>query len=111
MFYKAVRGMLPHKSARGAAALHRLRVFEGVPPPYDKQKKMVVPEALRVTRLTPGRLFCRLGDLAASVGWKYSGIVSQLEEKRKRLGTAYHARQKARALLRKKATKEAAPAV
>lgn len=35
--------MIPHKTARGAAALERLKVFEGVPPPYDKQKKMVVP--------------------------------------------------------------------
>jgi len=32
-----------------------LQVFEGIPPPYDKQKKMVVPNALRVLRLKPGR--------------------------------------------------------
>jgi hypothetical protein len=38
MFYKAIRGMLPHKSARGAAALSHLRVFEGVPPPFDKAR-------------------------------------------------------------------------
>ena len=33
---RVVRGMVPHKSARGAEALKRLKVFEGVPPPYDK---------------------------------------------------------------------------
>ena len=28
--------MVPHKTPRGAAALSHLKVFEGVPPPYDK---------------------------------------------------------------------------
>lgn len=32
-----------------------LQVFEGIPPPYNKQKRMVVPAALRVLRLKPGR--------------------------------------------------------
>ena len=50
--------MTPHKTARGAAALERLKLFEGVPPPYDRKKKMVVPEALRVLRLKPGRKYC-----------------------------------------------------
>jgi len=27
--------MLPHKSARGAAALGKLKIFEGIPAPYD----------------------------------------------------------------------------
>jgi len=27
--------MLPHKTPRGAAALGKLKVFEGVPAPYD----------------------------------------------------------------------------
>jgi len=31
--------MIPHKTQRGAAALARLRAFEGVPPPYDKKKR------------------------------------------------------------------------
>ena len=51
MFWRVVRGMLPHKTARGQAAMSRLKVFEGVPPPYDKQKRMVVPNALRIVRL------------------------------------------------------------
>lgn len=28
--------MLPHKTKRGQAALDRLKVFDGIPPPYDK---------------------------------------------------------------------------
>ena len=58
ILFKAVRGMLPHKTARGAAAIERLKLFEGVPPPYDRKKRMVVPEALRVLRLKPGRKYC-----------------------------------------------------
>ena len=58
ILYRAIRGMVPHKTARGAAALERLKLFEGVPPPYDRKKRMVVPEALRVLRLKPGRKYC-----------------------------------------------------
>ena len=46
-----VSGMLPHKTARGKEAMERLKTFEGIPPPYDKQKRMVVPSALKVLRL------------------------------------------------------------
>ena len=48
-------GMIPHKSERGKDALKRLQTFEGIPPPYDKKKKMVIPSALKVLRLKPGR--------------------------------------------------------
>ena len=55
IFWRTVRGMIPHKSERGKEALKRLQTFEGIPPPYDKKKKMVIPSALRVLRLKPGR--------------------------------------------------------
>lgn len=60
--------MVPHKTKRGAAALERLKVFEGVPAPYDRVKRLVVPEALQVLRLQTGHRFCKLGDLSAAVG-------------------------------------------
>lgn len=69
--------MIPHKTARGTAALERLKVFEGVPPPYDKKKKMVVPQALRVLRLQPGRKYCTVGRLSHEVGWKYQDVVAK----------------------------------
>ena len=69
--------MIPHKTARGAAALERLKVFEGVPPPYEKKKKMVVPQALRVLRLQPGRKYCTVGRLSHEVGWKYQDVVAR----------------------------------
>lgn len=62
------RSMIPHKTARGAAALERLKSFEGVPHPYDKVKRMVVPDALKVLRLQHGHRNCKLGDLSAAVG-------------------------------------------
>jgi large subunit ribosomal protein L13Ae len=94
IFYKTVRGMIPHKTARGAAALERLKVFEGVPPPYDKKQRMVVPQALRVLRLKPGRKYCTVGRLAHEVGWKYQDVVARLEERRKVKGAAYYERKK-----------------
>lgn len=50
-----VSGMLPHKTVRGQAASHSLKCYEGIPPPYDKRKRVVVPGALRVMCLKPGR--------------------------------------------------------
>jgi large subunit ribosomal protein L13Ae len=47
IFWKVTRGMLPHKFPIGAAALGRLRVFEGIPFPYDHKKRVVVPDALK----------------------------------------------------------------
>ncbi|KAI1339434.1 60S ribosomal protein l16 [Xylariaceae sp. FL0016] len=94
ILYKAVRGMMPHKTARGAAAMERLKVFEGVPPPYDKKKKVVVPQALRVLRLQPGRKFCTVGRLSHENGWKYQDVVARLEERRKAKGAAYYERKK-----------------
>lgn len=101
--------------------MERLKVFEGVPPPYDKKKRMVVPQALRVLRLKPGRKYCTVGRLSHEVGWKYQDVVARfvlihcalvafhivdtwiaqtnnayrLEERRKVKGAAYYERKKA----------------
>lgn len=55
IFKRTVRGMVPHKTERGKEALKRMKVFEGIPPPYDKKKRVVVPQAMRVMCLKPGR--------------------------------------------------------
>jgi len=47
--------MLPHKTERGKQALRKLKAYEGIPPPYDRRKRVVVPGALRVVCLKPGR--------------------------------------------------------
>jgi len=38
--------MIPHKTKRGQAALARLRVFDGIPSPYDKRRRVVVPTTM-----------------------------------------------------------------
>lgn len=83
--------MIPHKTARGAAAMERLKVFEGVPPPYDKVKRMVVPQALRVLRLKPGRKYCTVGRLSHEVGWKYQDVVARLVELHRTVDLVYGA--------------------
>ncbi|KAJ1834018.1 60S ribosomal protein L16A [Coemansia sp. RSA 2711] len=103
IFYRALRGMIPHKSARGEAALGRVKVFEGVPPPYDKMKRMVIPRALRVINLKPGRKFSTLSRLSSEVGWKYQNVVADLEKKRKVRSQAFYERKKAIANIRAKA--------
>jgi len=100
--------MLPHKTARGAAAIERLKLFEGVPPPYDRKKKMVVPEALRVLRLKPGRKYCTVKRLSHEVGWGYKDVVDRLEEKRKIKAQAYHERKITAIKLRQKAVADTA---
>lgn len=82
--------MLPHKDARGAAALGRLRVFEGIPFPYDHKKRMVVPDALKILRLKPERPYCKLSDLAEQTGWKKNALVAKLEAKRKVKSHKFH---------------------
>ncbi|CAM0137384.1 hypothetical protein NQZ79_g7667 [Umbelopsis isabellina] len=103
IFYKALRGMVAHKTARGAAALDRIKLFEGVPPPYDKMKRMVVPSALRVLKLKPGRKYTTIGRISHEVGWKYQDVVAKLEEKRKAKSAAYYQRKKAVVALKSKA--------
>lgn len=83
IFRRVVRGMLPHKTPRGAAALKNLVAMEGIPGKWNMQKRMVVPTALTHLRIKPDMATCRLGDLAASVGWKADPIVKRLEAVRK----------------------------
>lgn len=47
--------MIPHRTRRGKIALDRLKVFEGVPPPYDKLKRVCVPSAMKILCLRTDR--------------------------------------------------------
>eukprot|EP00995_Heteronema_vittatum_P005555 NODE_1876_length_874_cov_1534.235152_g1308_i0.p2 GENE.NODE_1876_length_874_cov_1534.235152_g1308_i0~~NODE_1876_length_874_cov_1534.235152_g1308_i0.p2 ORF type:complete len:148 (+),score=61.38 NODE_1876_length_874_cov_1534.235152_g1308_i0:343-786(+) len=85
MFWRVVRGMLPYRTPRGKEALKRLKMCEGVPPPWVKSKRWCCPQAMRVLRLAPDRDWCVLGDVANECGWKNQKIVEELEGKRKRL--------------------------
>ena len=89
LFWRAVRGMLPHKTQRGKAALERLKVFEGIPHPYSLKKRRVVPIALKAVRLQAGRKSCILGDLCKQIGWNHGATVARLEKKREERASLY----------------------
>merc|ERR1719231_584700 len=107
ILWRTIRGMVPHKTARGAAALDRLKTFEGVPHPYDRKKRMVIPSCLKVLRLRPERRFCRLGELSSRVGWKHADLVNRLETQRKVKSAAYHGKKKIATKARQAAVKTA----
>lgn len=75
--------MVPYKTRRGKLALNRLKVFEGIPPPYDKQKRVCVPLAMKILCLRSDRKYCQVGRVAHEVGWQYKDVVNTLETKRK----------------------------
>ncbi|XP_071521915.1 large ribosomal subunit protein uL13 [Panulirus ornatus] len=103
IFQRTVRGMLPYKTMRGQRALWRLKSFEGIPPAYDKYARKVVPDAMRVTRLMPGRKYCQLNRLSHEVGWKYKLVVSSLERRRKLRAAVQYKKKVADEKMKKKA--------
>eukprot|EP01041_Mallomonas_annulata_P011915 gene11915-24957_t len=103
IFWRTLRGMMPHKTVRGAVALSRLAAFEGIPEPYDKKKRVVVPAALKVLRLRADRNFCVLGELSKEVGWGYTDLINRLETQRKIKEQAYYVEKKATKALMAKA--------
>lgn len=88
--WKVIRGMIPHKTARGAAAMGRLKVFEGCPHPYSVQKKVVITNALKAIMMDSFRKFSYLGELASRVGWNHGPTVEALEKKRKDRAAQYY---------------------
>ncbi|KAL1162145.1 hypothetical protein V6Z11_A07G182300 [Gossypium hirsutum] len=107
IFWRTVRGMLPHKTKRGAAALARLKAYEGIPAPFDKIKRMVIPDALKVLRLQKGHKHCLLGRLSSEVGWNHYDTIRELEKKRKERAQVAYERKKQLNKLRVKAEKTA----
>mmetsp|Transcript_6829 Transcript_6829/g.9551 ORF Transcript_6829/g.9551 Transcript_6829/m.9551 type:complete len:239 (-) Transcript_6829:550-1266(-) len=107
MFWRVVRGMLPHKTYRGQQALSRLQCYEGIPTPWDKKKKVVVPAALKVLRLKPGRRHCLLGRLASEFGWKHAQLIEKMEAKRRVRAAEFYAEKKSSNQRKALAEKEA----
>jgi large subunit ribosomal protein L13Ae len=103
MVWRTIRGMVHQKTARGQDAISRLSTFEGIPAPYDKQKRVVVPAAMRVMRLKTTREYTVIGTLAHSVGWKHKDLLERLESKRKEDSKEFYAKKKEKQALRRKA--------
>uniref|UniRef100_A0A1I7UHV6 Large ribosomal subunit protein uL13 n=1 Tax=Caenorhabditis tropicalis TaxID=1561998 RepID=A0A1I7UHV6_9PELO len=110
IFWRTVRGMLPHKTIRGNEALKNLRAYEGVPAKYQKTKTLNAPSASRF-RLQPRRKFCLVGRLSHEVGWQYQDVVAKLEAKRKVKGAAYYEQKKKLDKLAVQAKVNAAPKI
>jgi large subunit ribosomal protein L13Ae len=90
--WRVIRGMLPHKTPKGAAALGRLKCFDGVPLSLNAKKKVVVPDALKAVRLKPRSKFCVLGDICKECGWTKSQLIESLEAKRVSKNREWHTR-------------------
>lgn len=103
MVWRTIRGMIHQKTPRGQQALKRLSTFEGIPAPYDKQARVVVPAALRVMRLKSERDYTIVGDLAHAVGWKHRDLLKRLEAKRKEDSKDFYEKKKEKMSLKRKA--------
>merc|ERR1712241_830774 len=89
MFKHVIRGMLPHKTDRGQTAFKNLKAFEGIPAPYDKVRRSILPSCFREIKLKPNRRYAPVGRLAAETGWKYQDVIATLEAKRKAKAELY----------------------
>jgi large subunit ribosomal protein L13Ae len=90
--WRVIRGMVPHTTPKGAAAMGRLNCFYGVPLSLNAKKKMVIPDALKQVRLRPRSKFCNIGDIAKECGWTKSGLIEELETKRVSKNREWHTR-------------------
>ncbi|KAL0349162.1 UNVERIFIED_CONTAM: 60S ribosomal protein L13a-4 [Sesamum angustifolium] len=70
VFFGLVEDDPPQDQARSSCACS-FEGYEGIPPPYDKIKRMVIPDALKVLRLQAGHKYCLLGRLSSEVGWNH----------------------------------------
>merc|ERR1711956_13237 len=104
MVWRTIRGMVHQKTSRGQDAIGRLSTFEGIPSPYDKKKRVVIPAALRILRLKTIRDYTVIGELADSVGWKHKDLLKRLEDQRKIKAQEFFEKKKSAALLKQKAT-------
>jgi large subunit ribosomal protein L13Ae len=92
MVWRVIRGMLPHTTPKGSAALGRLKCFDGCPLSLNAKKKMVVPDALKIVRLKPRSRFCQLGEIQKECGWTKGELIDNLESKRVGRNHEWHLR-------------------
>jgi len=89
VFWKTIRGMLPHKTFRGSNALMRLKLYDGIPKNLNTIKKLIVPCALRVIKLAPGRKYTKIGEIFNEIGWTKKKNIDENEERYKTLGKKF----------------------
>lgn len=89
VFWKTIRGMIPHKTFRGSSALMRLKLYDGIPKNLNTTKKLIVPCALRVIKLAPGRKYTQIGEIFNEIGWTKKKNIEEKEEKYKTIGKKF----------------------
>ena len=63
---KTIKGMLPHRQAKGKQAYKRLQVFSSIPQEFKDIKMEKLAEAMSTKLKCP---YFYLGDLAKEIGW------------------------------------------
>lgn len=90
IIWRTIRGMIPHKTKRGAAAMGRLKCFDGCPLSWNAKKKMVIPDALKVVRLRPNARFTTQGAISQVCGWTKNDLLRDLEVERTKRNSLWH---------------------
>jgi ribosomal protein uL13 len=67
MLRRAIRGMLPHKKAKGREAFKKIKVFIGIPEEYANAKLTEVTEA----EFKGAKKYCTLGEISKLLGAKW----------------------------------------
>ena len=83
LFFRVVRGMIPHKKPKGRRMLKLLTTYNGVPPRYATITKYKLVTAYRALRLDPNRPYTSLGRLCTAFGWPHARLMVRLEDKRR----------------------------
>merc|ERR1711982_97579 len=92
MFWRVVRGMVPHKTERGKDAMKRLQTSRVSHPHTIRRRGWSSPPPSRFSGSSPAG-FCSLGRLSHDVGWKYQDVIETLEAKRKVKAQDFYNRQ------------------
>jgi len=108
VFFRVVRGMMPHKTNRGKKAMSLLHCYDGMPPRFMHIRKFRAVTAYRHLRLDANRPFTRLGRLMIDFGWKHAPLIAALEKKRKNKQKATFRVQKEIFTLKKQAIRNVA---
>lgn len=82
IFFRRVRGMVPYKTTRGASAMARLKVFEGIPKQFNVKDCVSIPCAQREAAIPKIKKAFVLGKLAKEFGWKHYDALKKDEKKR-----------------------------
>mmetsp|Transcript_27750 Transcript_27750/g.43978 ORF Transcript_27750/g.43978 Transcript_27750/m.43978 type:complete len:166 (+) Transcript_27750:1-498(+) len=83
VFYRVVRGMIPHKTPRGKKMMKLLHCYDGMPPRFQHIRKVRMITAYKAIRLDPNRAMTVLGRLCTEFGWTDAKLINKFDRKRK----------------------------